>query len=252
MSERTPARPDPVRQEEFTGRMLQVLNDSCLGHLCSLGHRAGLFGVMSGLPSATSAQIAEAAGLDERYVREWLGGMTVGGIVEYAPEDGGYRLPPEHAAVLSRAAGPDNMAAFMQYLAMMGDVEDEVLAAFRNGGGVPYSSYPHFQDVQAEETARVYDAALTSTIVPLVPGLTGQLRSGVDVLDIGTGQGHAVNLLARVPRKPLRGDGHLRRGHRHGSGRGRAVGAGQRPLRGGRYGRTHRLLRPDHGLRRGP
>lgn len=198
MSERIPAGPDPARQEEFTVRMLQVLNDACLGHLCSVGHRAGLFDVMSGLPSATSAQIAEAAGLDERYVREWLGGMTVGGVVEYAPADGCYRLPPEHAAVLSRAAGPDNMAAFMQYLAMMGDVEDEVLAAFRAGGGVPYSSYPRFQDVQAEETARVYDAALTGTIVPLVPGLTDQLRSGIDVLDIGTGQGHAVNLLARA------------------------------------------------------
>ncbi|WP_330316844.1 class I SAM-dependent methyltransferase [Streptomyces platensis] len=189
---------DPVRQEEFAGRMLRLLNDACLGHLCSLGHRAGLFDVMAGLPPATSARIAEAAGLDERYVREWLGGMTVGGIVEYAPEDGGYRLPPAQAAVLTRDAGPDNMAAFTQYLAMMGEVEDEVLAAFRAGGGVPYSSYPHFQDLQAEETARVYDASLVDTIVPLVPGLTERLREGIDALDIGTGQGHAVNLLARA------------------------------------------------------
>ncbi|GES30372.1 transcriptional regulator [Streptomyces angustmyceticus] len=193
-----PAQPDPAPQEDFTGRMLQVLNDACLGHLCSVGHRAGLFDVMAGLPAASSARIAGEAGLDERYVREWLGGMTVGGVVAYTPEDGCYRLPPEHAAVLSRAAGPDNVAAFMQYLAMMGDVEDEVLAAFRDGGGVPYSAFPHFQDVQAEETARVYDAALTGTIVPLVPGLTGRLRSGIDALDIGTGRGHAVNLLARA------------------------------------------------------
>ncbi|MFG2829246.1 class I SAM-dependent methyltransferase [Streptomyces sp. NPDC048434] len=189
---------DPVRQEEFAGRMIQVLNDSCLGHLCSLGHRAGLFDVMSALPPSTSAQIAGAAGLEERYVREWLGGMTVGGIVEYPPEDDGYRLPPEHAAALSRDAGPDNMAAVMQYLAMMGDIEDEVLSAFRAGGGVPFSSYPHFQELQAEETARVYDAALVDTIVPLVPGLAERLRAGIDALDIGTGQGHAVNLPARA------------------------------------------------------
>ncbi|WP_327154942.1 hypothetical protein OHU45_12740 [Streptomyces tubercidicus] len=115
------------------------------------------------MPAASSARIAEVAGHDERYVREWLGGMTVGGFVEYAPEDGGYRLPDEHAAALTKAAGPDNMAALFQYLGMMGDVEDEVLAAFRGGGGVPYASYPHFQDVQAEETARVYDAALVDT-----------------------------------------------------------------------------------------
>ncbi|MFC8659400.1 class I SAM-dependent methyltransferase [Streptomyces parvus] len=191
---------DPVRQEEFAGRMLQVLNDSCLGYLCSIGHRTRLFDVMAQLPPSTSEEIAGAAGLNERYVREWLGGVTVGGIVAYAPADGTYRLPPEHAASLCRAAGPDNVASFLQDLALFGLVEDEVVAAFRDGGGVPYSSYPKFQELQAEETARVYDAALVDAIIPLVPGLPERLDSGdgLDVLDVGTGQGHAVNLLARA------------------------------------------------------
>ncbi|MFD4018102.1 class I SAM-dependent methyltransferase [Streptomyces sindenensis] len=191
---------DPVRQEEFAGRMLQVLNDSCLGYLCSIGHRTRLFDVMAQLPPSTSEHIAGAAGLNERYVREWLGGVTVGGIVEYDPADGTYRLPPEHAASLCRDAGPDNLASFLQDLALIGLVEDEVVAAFRDGGGVPYSSYPKFQELQAEETARVYDAALVDVIIPLVPGLPERLDSGagLDVLDVGTGQGHAVNLLARA------------------------------------------------------
>ncbi|MFH8687166.1 class I SAM-dependent methyltransferase [Streptomyces anulatus] len=199
---------DPVRQEEFAGRMVQVLNDSCLGYLCSLGHRTRLFDVMAELPASTSEQIAEAAGLNERYVREWLGGVTVGGIVVYDPADRTYRLPPEHAASLCRAAGPDNLASFLQDLALIGLVEDEVVTAFRDGGGVPYSSYPKFQELQAEETARVYDAALVDTIIPLVPGLPERLGSGggLDVLDIGTGQGHAVNLLARAfPASRFRG-----------------------------------------------
>ncbi|WP_318197225.1 class I SAM-dependent methyltransferase [Streptomyces sp. MCL20-2] len=191
---------DPARQEEFAGRMVQVLNDSCLGYLCSLGHRTRLFDVMAQLPPSTSEEIAGAAGLHERYVREWLGGVTVGGIVVYDPADGTYRLPPEHAASLCRDAGPDNLASFLQDLALIGLVEDEVVAAFRDGGGVPYSSYPKFQELQAEETARVYDAALVDAIIPLVPGLPARLDSGagLDVLDIGTGQGHAVNLLARA------------------------------------------------------
>ncbi|MCC8478777.1 class I SAM-dependent methyltransferase [Streptomyces globisporus] len=191
---------DPVRQEEFAGRMLQVLNDSCLGYLCSIGHRTRLFDVMAQLPPSTSEEIAGTAGLNERYVREWLGGVTVGGIVAYDPADGTYRLPPEHAASLCRDAGPDNLASFLQDLALIGLVEDEVVAAFRDGGGVPYSSYPKFQELQAEETARVYDAALVDAIIPLVPGLPERLDSadGLDVLDVGTGQGHAVNLLARA------------------------------------------------------
>ncbi|MGR8008500.1 class I SAM-dependent methyltransferase [Streptomyces hypolithicus] len=187
---------DRARQAQFAERMTQVLNDSCLGYLCSLGHRTGLFDVMSGLPPSTSAEIAAAARLDERYVREWLGGMTVGRVVEYDPATSTYLLPPEHAASVVRAAGPDNMASFMQDLALLGGVEDKVLDAFRRGGGVPYDAYPRFQELQAEETARVYDAALVDAIIPLAPGLTERLSTGIDALDIGTGQGHAVNLLA--------------------------------------------------------
>ncbi|OEJ40763.1 transcriptional regulator [Streptomyces agglomeratus] len=187
---------DPERQERFAERMLQVLNDSCLGYLCSLGHRTGLFDAMAGLPPSTSVRIAEATRLDERYVREWLGGMTVGGFIEYDPARSTYWLPPEHAASLVRAAGPGNLASSMQDLAMLGNVEDKVLDAFRRGGGVPYSAYPRFQELLAAETARVYDAVLVDTVVPLVPGLPERLSEGIDALDIGTGQGHAVNLLA--------------------------------------------------------
>ncbi|MEU8487441.1 class I SAM-dependent methyltransferase [Streptomyces sp. NPDC048641] len=197
---------DPDRAEKFAGRMVQVVNDACLGYLCSLGHRTGLFDAMAPLPPSTSVQIAKAADLDERYVREWLGGLTVAGVVEYRPDDGTYRLPPEHAASLTRAAGPENMASLLQDLALLGIVEDEVLDAFRKGGGVPYSSYPRFQELQAEETGRVYDVALVDTIIPLAPGLPERLRAGIDALDIGTGQGHAVNLLAQAfPASRFRG-----------------------------------------------
>ncbi|MGW4898469.1 class I SAM-dependent methyltransferase [Kitasatospora sp. NPDC004240] len=189
---------DPVKQEAFAGRMVQVLDDACLGFMTSVGHRAGLFDTMAGLAPSTSEEVARAAGLQERYVREWLGAMVTGGIVEYDPGTRAYRLPPEHAASLTKDAGPDNLAGMMQYLALMGNVEDQVLEAFRRGGGVPYSAYPRFQELQAEESARVFEAAMVDGIVPLVPGLAEALRGGVDVLDIGTGQGHAVNVLAQA------------------------------------------------------
>ncbi|MEU1503532.1 class I SAM-dependent methyltransferase [Kitasatospora sp. NPDC005748] len=189
---------DPVRQEEFAGRTLHLLNDACLGFMASIGHQTGLFDTMAGLAPSTSEEIARAGGLNERYVREWLGAMVVGGIVDYDPQRSTYALPPEHAASLTRAAGPDNMAGLMQYLALMGEVEQQVVEAFRKGGGVPYSAYPRFQALQGEESRRVYDVALVEAILPLVPGLTERLRAGIDTLDIGTGQGHAVNLIARA------------------------------------------------------
>ncbi|MEU6236104.1 class I SAM-dependent methyltransferase [Kitasatospora sp. NPDC047058] len=190
--------PDPVKQEEFAGRMVQTLNDACLAFMASIGHQTGLFDTMAGLDPSSSAEIARASGLDERYVREWLGAMVVGGVVDYDAERGTYLLPPEHAAALTRAAGPDNLAGMMQYLALMGDVEQGLIDCFRSGGGMPYSAYPRFQALQAEESARVYDLALVGGIVPLVPGLPDRLREGIGALDIGTGQGHAVNVLAKA------------------------------------------------------
>lgn len=190
--------PDAVKQEAFAGRMVQVVNDTCLGLMAGLGHQSGLFDRMATMAPATSAEIARAAGLNERYVREWLGTMVVGGFVDYEPEQGTYALPPEHAASLTRAAGPDNLARIAQDFGMMGEVEQQVLEAFRTGGGLPYSAYPRFQGLQAEESGEVFDLALVDAIVPLVPGLTERLRSGIEVLDIGTGHGHAVNVLARA------------------------------------------------------
>ncbi|GHI40712.1 class I SAM-dependent methyltransferase [Streptomyces violascens] len=197
---------DSAKQEAFAAEVVDVLNKSVLGLLTSVGHQCGLFDTMAGLPPSSSAEIAKAAGLDERYVREWLGGMVVGGFITYEPEGETYFLPPEHAASLTTAAGPDNMAGMTPYLGLMGEVEQQVVRCFRNGGGVPYSAYPRFQALQAEETARVYDLALVDTIVPLVPGLAERLGEGMDVLDVGTGQGHAPLVLAKAfPASRFRG-----------------------------------------------
>jgi len=76
---------DTQKTEEIAGKMLQVLNNGAVAVMASIGHRIGLFDAMSALPPSTSAEIAAAAGLDERYVREWLGAMVVSEIVECDP-----------------------------------------------------------------------------------------------------------------------------------------------------------------------
>jgi DNA-binding IclR family transcriptional regulator len=72
--------------------MIDVLNQGAIALMTSIGHRTALFDAMAGLPPCTSEQIATAAGLKERYVREWLAAMVVGGIVEHNPEDETYPL----------------------------------------------------------------------------------------------------------------------------------------------------------------
>src|SRR5215813_14543723 len=103
---------DAARVEAFAKKIVDILNGGALSLMISVGHRTGLFDAMADLTRTTSGELASTAGLQERYVREWLGAMTVGGIVKHDGEAGTYWLPPEHAASLRRDASAGNLAVF--------------------------------------------------------------------------------------------------------------------------------------------
>jgi 2-polyprenyl-3-methyl-5-hydroxy-6-metoxy-1,4-benzoquinol methylase len=189
---------DGAKAEAFTGRLMTALNHGALCLMTSIGHRSGLFDVMRDMAAASSEEIATKAGLNERYVREWLGAMVTAGVVEVDPQTNRYCLPPEHAAFLSRAAGADNLAVFAQYIGLLGSVEDDVLECFEKGGGVPYSKFPRFHAVMAEDSGQSVLSSLESHILPLVPGLSARLAAGIQVLDVGCGRGRIINRLAEV------------------------------------------------------
>lgn len=189
---------DSHRAEAFAEEMLGVLNGGALALMLSLGHRAGLFDVMAALPPSTPEVVAEEAGLHPRYVREWLAAMATGGVVELDAGFDTYRLPPEHAAVLTRASGAWNLAVTAQWIPMLGSVEDGILACFERGGGVPYAEFARFQAVMAEQSEQRVARRLEGSVLPLVPGLVEGLRDGIDVLDVGCGSGRALARLARA------------------------------------------------------
>jgi len=180
----------------FAERLINALNEGAICQLISIGHRTGLFDTLGADGGGSSATIAARAGLNERYVREWLNGMTVGKIIRFNPDTGHYHLPDEHAAFLTRQAAPDNIAVFAQYIPMMGTVEDDIIECFRHGGGVSYSRYDRFHEVMAEDSGQTVLAALLEHILPLVPGLVERLQAGIRVLDVGCGRGRALQLLA--------------------------------------------------------
>ncbi len=188
---------DRARASAFMETMMGVMNGGALALMCSIGHKTGLFDTMAGLAPSTSTEVAEAAGLHERYVREWLGAMVTGGIVDHDPEADTYVLPREHAGLLTRAAGPLNLTTFCQYVSLLGEVEDEVVDAFRDGGGVPYDRYPKFHRLMAESSGQRLDRTMLAQVVPLLPGGAARLEAGIDVADVGCGSGRALNLLAR-------------------------------------------------------
>lgn len=187
---------DEARAERFAERLMCALNEASLMLMTSIGHRTGLLDVLGAMKPATAEEIANAAGLAPRYVREWLGAMTTSGVVSYDPESRLYRLPAEHAAFLTRAASPNNFAVTSQFIALSGRMEEDIVAAFRTGDGVPYERYPRFHEVMAEDSAQTVVAALFDHILPLVPEMVERLQQGVDVLDVGCGAGRALRLMA--------------------------------------------------------
>lgn len=191
---------DTQKAEEFGGKLVDILNHSAVAIMLSIGHRTGLLDTMSDLPAATSEDIAEASGLNERYVREWLAAMTTGGIVNIQTNGGApkFSLPAEHAASLTRAAGADNFGVFSQYVGVLATVEDQIVKCFQNGGGVPYSEYKRFHEVMAEDSGLTVLSSLFDSILPLVPGLIERLQSGIEVLDVGCGMGRALNKMAET------------------------------------------------------
>ena len=186
------------RKEAFAERLVEMMNSAALTMMISVGHRSGLLDTMAELPPSTSEEIAEAAYLNERYVREWLNALVVGRIVEYDSEEKTYHLPKEHAAWMTRAATPNNLAVFTQYTGLFGTVEDQVLECFRRGGGVRYEEFGRFQEIMAEDSGQTVVPELIDSILPLVPGLIDRLKQGIDVLDLGCGRGWAMNLLAKT------------------------------------------------------
>ncbi len=91
---------DQQKARQFALQLVGIYTGCVLTKLIDVGYETGLIEAAA-KGSGTSQQIAERAGLSERYVREWLGAMTTSRIFAYAPSSQTYSLPPEHAALLT-------------------------------------------------------------------------------------------------------------------------------------------------------
>lgn len=195
---------DEARVEQFAGRLLETFTAGMLGLMVDVGHRTGLFEALATRP-ATSTELAERAALTERYVRECLGALVTGAVVDYDSATGRYTLPAEHAVCLT-GEGSLNLAPLSLVNTLLAKHVDGVTRAFREGGGVPYEQFrPEFTTVMDAMSRGLMDGQLLDGILP-VTGLAERLAAGIRVADVGCGTGHAMNLLARAfPRSSVVG-----------------------------------------------
>jgi 2-polyprenyl-3-methyl-5-hydroxy-6-metoxy-1,4-benzoquinol methylase len=196
-NEQTWIQGENIMSDNFSEYLIDTINKGALSLMLSIGHRAKLFDLMSTLPPSSIKEIAEKSKLNERYVKEWLGAMVTGKIIDYDSEDNTFTLAKEKAQYLTREDSIYNFAASMQWIPVLAQVEDEILECFSKGGGVPYSSYHRFHEVMAEESYQTVVTGLIEHILPLAPNLINKLEKGIKVLDIGCGMGKAVNMMAK-------------------------------------------------------
>ena len=109
MTQFTPP-PVPSEVEAFIGQIVTDLSAAFSGVLVNVGRKLGLYQAMADLGACTSVELAEATGIRERYVREWLANQAAGGYVAYDPEKQTYALPPAQAMVLALDQSPIFMA----------------------------------------------------------------------------------------------------------------------------------------------
>jgi SAM-dependent methyltransferase len=184
---------DEKKVEEFVGRVLTDTSAAMITILCAVGDRLGLFRDLAASGPATSTQLADRAGIDERYAREWLAALAATGYLTYVPATGVFTLPPEHAPALAQEAGPYFFGGVHQMLTGIGAALDPLVESFRAGGGVPQSAYgTDWWDGMERFTAAWVENLLVQQWVPLVPGLAARLEAGASVADVGCGRGRAL------------------------------------------------------------
>ena len=133
---------DQAKQEAFVNKVLGDTSATMTTILASIGDRLGLFKDLATNGPATSAEVASRTGTNERYVREWLGGMVAAGYVEYDPATSRFTLPAEHVAAIATEGGPFLFGGIHQMLPALVAVVDQVTEAFHKGGGVRQANYP--------------------------------------------------------------------------------------------------------------
>jgi hypothetical protein len=149
---------DQQKVSAFAARLLGLYSGGMLSLLLELGYKTGLLEALA-LGPGTSDALAERSGLQERYVRELLNGLTAAGILSYEAGVRTYTLPPEHAVCLTGDSAR-NLAPLSQLISTLAAPLPLVAACFREGGGVPYSAYhPAFTKFLAD----IYRASTTTT-----------------------------------------------------------------------------------------
>lgn len=186
------------KRDRFIDAAIGDLKGGMIMLMAHLGDRMGLFQALAKRPM-TADELAEAANLQERYVREWLCSVACAGYVEYDPASGRFSLPAEHAPVLVDERSPVFLGGLYHEMPALWRVLPALMEKFRNGGGLSIDDYSReWWDGMERFTATWFENFLLQEWVPKANGIKSMLENGARVADIGCGRGEALIRLAEA------------------------------------------------------
>lgn len=189
---------DKERAKAFTNRVVGDMAGAVAMHLCVIGDRLGLFKDLALNGPADAILFASRNEIDARYGLEWLEALAAAGYLEFDPVSSCFSLPVEHARPLSQDSHPLYQGNLQNLLAYSLAPLEELISAFKNGGGVAQSNFPRdFYDTMQRSSGLRYENFLLDLWLPDMPDVVSMLEHGVDVADIGCGHGTALALMAK-------------------------------------------------------
>jgi SAM-dependent methyltransferase len=188
---------DEAKLEAFMGQAVTDMGAIISAPLMVIGEKLGLYKAMARAGPLSSQEVAERSGAAERYVREWLRNQAAGGYVTYDPEGDRYTLPNEQALALADEDSPFYILGVYDSIASLYADEDQILEAFRSGGGMGWHEHDHRLFRGTERFFRPgYRANLVAEWIPALEGVQEKLERGAKVADVGCGHGASTVIMA--------------------------------------------------------
>jgi SAM-dependent methyltransferase len=190
---------DQAKLEAFMGQAVTDMGACISAPLMLIGEKLGLYKAMAGAGPLTPQEVAQRSGAAERYVREWLSNQAAGGYVTYDPESERYTLPDEQALALADEDSPFYILGLYDSIASLYADEDQILEAFRGGGGMGWHEHDHRLFRGTERFFRPgYRAHLVPEWIPALEGVQEKLEDGARVADVGCGHGASTIIMAEA------------------------------------------------------
>jgi 2-polyprenyl-3-methyl-5-hydroxy-6-metoxy-1,4-benzoquinol methylase len=184
---------------QFIGQMLGDLGGAASIVMVRMGDTLGLYRALHAKGSMTCSELAKEAGVNERYLREWLSHQAASNYLHYEPSSGKFTLPPEQAMVFAVEDSPVYMLGGFDLMASLIDAQPKVEAAFKTGAGVAWDDHTGCMFCAVARFFRPgYYNNLVANWLPALDGVLDKLHRGAAVADVGCGHGWSTVLMAKA------------------------------------------------------